>query len=180
MANIYQLSFWENKRLGFMVAKDLKDPSNYTSEEFILVAEKALIKHPNEWVIYFSLGDKYQDVGRYADSVRVGKRCVELKPNEIKSTYALATAFHILTWAAWSKEEADIANRRMMGFSGTFKMDPERSQAELDKLNITVETAAAQAIKWFNRSLELNPDPPSIQNIMPTLQALYKRFPGSY
>src|SRR5688500_9184379 len=110
MGNIFSLSFFDRFRLARTVGKNLKDRLNYTTEEFITAAEEAVKRYPNEWAIYFALGDKYQNIGRYADSIVVLKRCVELKPSDIRSTYALATAYNLITHASWSQEEINLLN----------------------------------------------------------------------
>ena len=88
------------------VGRHLKDRVNFTTQEFIEAAEKAIVDHPNEWVIFYTLGDNYMDKGQYARALQACKRCVELRPNDIRSAYALATAYNVLTRATWSDLEA--------------------------------------------------------------------------
>jgi tetratricopeptide (TPR) repeat protein len=178
MANIIKWSPIDGFRLARTVGRNLRNPSQYTAEEFIAAAEKAAEQHPNEWVVFYSLADKYQDVGRYADALRVCKRCVELRPNDIRSAYALATGYNLLARAAWSHEEAAIANNVLKELFGEVNaLDPTLAQDELNKTGLVVETAAAQAMRWFERALMLKPDRQSRQQIEWDLQTLYERFP---
>jgi tetratricopeptide (TPR) repeat protein len=172
-----KLSLKDGFRLARTVGQYLEDQSNYTAEEFISVAEKAIRKHPDEWVILFSLGDKYQEIGRYVDSIKVLGRSVELRPKDLRSVYALTTAYNLLTRAGWTREQADRANLRI-GLTGYNRIDPELANEELAKAGLTLETAASQAIRWFERALELNPDNQSKKQIQMDLEVLYKRFPN--
>ena len=61
MANISRWGLKDGFRLAQTVGKELSDPSKYTPEEFIAAAERAKKKNPNEWVIYFSIADKYRN-----------------------------------------------------------------------------------------------------------------------
>ena len=96
MKNISGWSLIDGFRLARTVRKYLKDPSNYSIEEFIKAAETALKKYPKEWAIYYALGDKYQSIGRYADSLPILQKCVELKPDDVRSPYALATTYNLI------------------------------------------------------------------------------------
>lgn len=166
-------------RLARTTGKYLQDRTNYTNEEFFGAAERALVEYPNEWVIYYTLGDKYQQVGRYVDSLQAWKKCVELRPNDIRSVYALATIYNILTRAAWKTPEEMKALEQMRQIPGnTFGiLSPTMSQAALDKTGMDVDTAASQAIRWFEKTLDMKPDSQSRAQITWDLETLYKRFP---
>jgi tetratricopeptide (TPR) repeat protein len=179
MAGISRWSLADGHRLARTVGRNLRNAAHYTTVEFIEAAEKAAGQHPKEWVVFYALGDKYQQVGRYVDALRACKRCVELRPNDIRSVYALATAYNLLTRAEWAgKEEMVPILDAMRDIAGERDLiDPSLSQAELDKTGLIVETAAAQAMRWFERALTLKPDRQSRQQIEWDLQTLYKRFP---
>ena len=61
--------------------------------------------------------------------------------------------------------------------SGVDRLDPILSQAALDQNNMLVETAALQAMRWFERALALGPDAESRSKIEQDLSTLYHRFP---
>jgi tetratricopeptide (TPR) repeat protein len=178
-SDIVKWSPTDGFRLARTVGRNLTDPSHYTTEEFIAAAEAAVEQHPDEWVVFYTLGDKYQEVGRYADALRVCKRCVELRPNDIRSTYALATAYRLLARAAWSQKEAEMVNSVLKElFGGSDVIDPTLAQRELDQTGLLVETAAAQAMRWFERALMLKPDKQSREQIEWDLKTLYEQFPN--
>ncbi len=178
MANIVRWGITDGFRLAQTVGKELNNSSSYTTKEFIIAAERALVKHPNEWVIYYSLGDKYQESGYYAEGLWATQKCVELRPNDIRSTYALATSYNILTRAAWTESEEEVvANVIKALIIDIDKADRRISQAGLDHTGLAVETAALQAIRWFERSLALKPDSEDRFQINNDLATLYKRFP---
>jgi len=170
------LSFIDGYKLAQAVGNHLSDRQNYTTEEFIEIAEKAIEKAPKEWVVLYALGTKYLDAGKYDDSIKVLGRSVEQRPKDIRSVYALATAYNMLTRAWWPKEEAEKRNMRL-GLNGYDKIDPEHAKEELKRADLTLETAVAQAIRWFERALELNPDDRSKKQIQWDLETLYQRFP---
>ena len=177
MTKISRWGITDGFRLSQTVGKELNDPSRYTTEEFIAAAERALKKYPQEWVIYYSLGDKYQQLGYYAEALRSTQKCVEIRPKDIRSVYALATSYNILTRAAWTDKEEEVSKVFRVLVGEIDKVDKKCSQAGLDHTGLVVETAAAQAIRWFERALTLNPDRESIYQIEQDLTTLYERFP---
>ena len=171
-----RLSVIDGYRLARTVGDQLKDRTNYTIEEFIEAAEQAIKKNSDDWVTLYALGTKYPDIGKYAESIKILGRCVELRPKDIRSVYALATSYNLLTRAAWTKKQADERNAKF-GLTGFTKIDPDLAKEELDRAGLTLETAVAQAIRWFERALELNPDNQSKAQIQWDLETLYQRFP---
>ncbi len=171
-----RLSLIDGYRLARMVGDQLKDRTNYTIEEFIKAAEQAIKKNPDDWVTLYTLGTKYPDIGKYAESIKILGRSVKLRPKDIRSVYALATSYNLLTRASWTKEQADERNAKF-GLTGFNKIDPELANQELEKAGLKLETAVAQAIRWFERALELNPDEESKKQIQWDLETLYQKFP---
>ena len=177
MANIGRWGMTDGMRLAQTVGKELNNSSRYTTEEFVAAAERAIKKHPDEWVIYFTLGDKYQEHGYYTEGLKATQRCVQIKPNDIRSTYALATSYNLITRAAWSEDEEEAARLVGLLLGGQDQMDKRLAQGAVDRTGLTVETAAVQAIRWFEKSLTLNPDEQSRAQIQLDLQGMYSRFP---
>ncbi len=171
-----RLSLIDGYRLARKVGDHLKDSTKYTIEEFIQVAEQATKKYPGDWVTLYALGTKYPDIGKYTESIKILGRCVELRPKDIRSVCALATSYNLLTRASWTEEQADERNAKF-GLTGFNRIDPEQAKEELKKAGLTLETAVAQAIRWFERALELNPDNQSKAQIQWDLETLYQRFP---
>ncbi len=177
MAKIIHWGFQDGFRLAQTVGKELNNPSQYSPEEFIVAAERALKKFPNEWAIYYVLADNYQKLGYYAEALKSTQKCVELKPKDIRSVYALATSYNLLTRAGWSEKEDQMSKVIKILFADTDKIDKKYSQAGLDHTGLAVETAAVQAIRWFEQALTLKPDGASRDLINQDLITLYQRFP---
>lgn len=175
--DIIRWGITDGLRLAKTVGKELNDPSTYTTEEFLAAGERALKKYPDEWVIHYSIADKYQEMGYYAEGLRETQKCVEIRPNDIRSVYALATSYNLLTRAAWSEEENQAAKIFSILADDIDKVDKRVSQAGLDRTGLAVETCAVQAIRWFEKALNFNPDQQSREQINQDLYTLYKRFP---
>lgn len=177
MPNIIRWGITDGMRLARTVGKELGDPSKSTAEEFVAAAERAKLKYTNEWVIYYSLADKYQELGYYTEALKATQKCVELKPNDIRSVYALATSYNLITRAVWSDKEEETAHLLKLILGSEDQIDRRLSKGTLDRTGLTVETAAVQAIRWFEKALTLNPDSQSRAQIQMDLQGLYRRFP---
>lgn len=70
-------------------------PARAGLDELIEAMERAYEDHPNSWEVAYKLGDLYQWAGRYADSIGVCRDCYRLRPNDVRSRYALATAYRM-------------------------------------------------------------------------------------
>ena len=119
----------------------------------------------------------YQKLGYYAQALQATQKCVEIRPNDIRSVYALATSYNILTRAAWTENEEQISRVLGLLVGDIDKIDKGYSQAGLDHTGLAVETAAVQAIRWFERALAMKSDRQSKEQIKQDLRTLYIRFP---
>lgn len=175
--NVIDTSLIDRFRFTRTVGNELMDRTKYTTEELISACERAVKKYPNEWIVHYMLGSLYQEMGYYAEGLIETQRCVDLRPNDIRSAYALATSYRILTRATWSEEENQSA-KVFIALSGiNLELDKRISQAGLDHTGLAVETCALQAIRWFERALILRPDPESRVHLLENLSDLYARFP---
>jgi len=156
----------------------LNDPNNYSTQEFLDAAARAAEIYPNEWVIFYQLGGKYLETGQYAQALQACRRCVELKPNDIRSPYSLATAYNMLARAAWTDNEWQAAELlgRARGLP-EWVFDRQAAETGLAELGMAAETAAAQSMRWLERSLQLKPDRESRAQVGEDLSTLYIRFP---
>lgn len=177
MANINHWGLTDGFHLSQTVGKELSDPSSFTPEEFIAAAERAKKKNPNDWIIYYTIADKYQQLGYYTEALLATQKCVEIRPNDIRSVYALATSYNLITRAAWSDKEEEIVSLLKIFFGNKDQIDKKLSIGALDRTGLTVDTAAVQAIRWFENALTLSPDSQSKAQIQWDLQTLYERFP---
>ena len=130
----------------------------------------------HEWILYYALADKYQELGYYTEGLKAAQKCVEIRPNDIRSVYALASCYNLITRAACSDGEAKAAQlgEKLPCHKGS--MDKRRSRGAVDKIGST-ETAALQAIRWLEKALTLNPDKQSKAQLQMELHCLYTRFP---
>ena len=149
-------------------------------DAFIEKAVEASERYPDEWILFYVLNDKYQANGSYELAVRVSKRCVELRPDDLRSVYAHATAYNLLTRASLLEDEKleniiALFKSRAKDMGEIF--DPHLSKTEADKLGISIETAATQAMRWFEITLSLNPNLQGRAQIEWDIQTLYDRFP---
>lgn len=173
MAKIAGWSMFDGFRLARALGATIDTRKSHTPEELIAAAEQAARLKPNAWVLFYVLGDKYQEVGRYADAIGAGKRCVELRPKDIRSAYALATAYCMLTRAEWDGSPEHEQMLRDMGDP----IPPSVATRELAKTGLSTLEAARQALHWFERAQQLGPDRHSREQINLDAQALYDRYP---
>ena len=145
--------------------------------EGISAMESAVERKPTEWIYWYTLGDWYQTVGEIGKSIRACQRCCELRPKDIRSAYALATAYNLLTLAALTEEEGEKLSELKHVLGNVNGVDPVNARAELHQSEVAVDTATVQAIRWFERALALNPDGRSRAFVESHLRTLYKRFP---
>jgi len=179
MASIFKYSFSERLKLT-KISKYLDSlPQTATLEEHIKATKQAIKKHPDDWVLHYFLADQLQDAWQYADAMPICQKIIDLKPNDVRSPYILATNYNMLTRAnitqttvtpeQWEMNQRYINSKQLP--------DPDTCNSELTKLGIDVQTAALQAIRWFERALSLNSDSASKKQIKQDLEVLYKRFP---
>lgn len=184
MAKIDSFSFTERLKIPKLIGNRNLNLNTCSTDEFIDATEQAIKNNPREWILYFLISDKYMSIGRYVDALDAAKKCYELKPKDILSSHLLATVYNCLTRAALKgTREGDllklpIESRRAIDPNYPDFYDPTITKNELDKLGLSIEAAAAQAIRWFERSLELNPDSESAHEINQTIAVLHHRFPN--
>jgi tetratricopeptide (TPR) repeat protein len=127
-----------------------------------------------EWILYYALADKYQELGYYTEGLKAAQKCVEIRPNDIRSVYALATCYNLITRAARSVEQeaAELGKKLPCAKPAELRL----SRAAVEQPGST-ETAAVQAIRWLEKALTLHPDKQSKTQLQMELDCLYTRFP---
>jgi hypothetical protein len=175
--NVVEVETTDKIRFATIAGQFFTDLAIASQEDYIRACELALKHYPNEWIIHYVLAGKYCDLGYYADCLRENLMCVKIRPNDIRSVYALATSYRLFMRADWSKEENEIAQILKENVGIGFVVDKHYSQAGLDHTGLTVETCAFQAIKWFERALQLGPDCESKNQIIQNLNIIYIEFP---
>lgn len=86
---------WLEKLRIYLLMREAKLAGRFRLDEVIEAMEEVYANHPNSWVLAYKLGDAYQDAGRYAESIVICTRCLELRPDDPRSRYALATAYRM-------------------------------------------------------------------------------------
>jgi len=180
-------SFGERRKLGRVLkpvtAKygDIRT-SRAALEEAASVLEAAVEANPREWVLWYTLGDLYQPLGEFVKSVRAGEECYELRPKDPRSAYALATNLRTLTHAGYLGDSKQIEAGRTLkgplvtqGYAAPF--DPDRSQAALEELGITLDQAAERSLALFEQVLSLGVPESDAIHVRDCLAAVYSEFP---
>ncbi len=151
-------------------------------EEAVLLLEEALKDKPGEWILWYILGDLYQPLGEFAKSVRAGERCYELRPNDPRSPYALASNLRTLTHAKYAdhREQADARRRAqhhlvMQGYAAPF--DPDKSRDALQDLGITLDEAAERSLALFEEVITLGVPENDATHVRDCLDVMYYEFP---
>lgn len=150
-------------------------------KEAAATLEAAVEAKPSEWVFWYALGDLYQPLGEFAESVRAAEKCVDLRPDDPRSLYALATNLRTLTHAKYIGHHVIEARRRLenkMGISGyAFPFAPDRSQAALEELGLTLDQATERTIGLFEDVLALRVPSEDSDTIRESIAALCQEFP---
>jgi len=155
-----------------------KNFANLPTEEIIkAIEENLLTKYPNRWLILYKLAMFYEEVGRYADSIILLGRCVELEPEELRSIFKLAFVYYRLTQAETNQDVAQAINRTFSIDDRRVKLDPNHAKSELKIMGLTSEEAGKNAIKYFRNALSLDPDDQGRAEIQSILNTLHDRFP---
>lgn len=111
-----------------------------------------------EWVYWYALGDSCQELGFYDDALPACSCCYHLRPDDPRSTYALATAFRQFTQFQPPSNSAAL-------------------DAALSRLGFTAEESAAAAIHFFTMTLNYvkGKDHDTVRS---HIAALHERFPA--
>ena len=88
----------EWRKVKKIVAPILNTPPGPTlTRKAITLLESAVQDAPDEWAYWYALGEYYHRFDDWTSCVRAGRRCYTLRPNDVRSAYALATALRF--WA---------------------------------------------------------------------------------
>lgn len=69
-----------------------------TSEQYARAVELASLEHPSNWLLIYVLGSKRLELNQLSAALAAALRCVELRPNDIRSAYSLATTYNTLSY----------------------------------------------------------------------------------
>jgi tetratricopeptide (TPR) repeat protein len=151
--------------------------------------EPVRARNPRDWFVRLLLGSFYSQVRRHADELEVLKEAFAIRPTDPRSTYALATAYRELSWAHFeggqlARSDADTAhilaeNPSFAGLilSGSFDPDPIASADELQKIGLTADEVAEEAMYYFDETLRLGVHSKDTASVHRTLQKMCTDFP---
>jgi len=141
-------------------------------------AELASLDHPSNWLLFYVLGGKRLESNQLSASLAAALKCVELRPNDIRSAYALATTYNALSYGGWSDDTlSTIRTKGAAEIAADISEKRDAATKDLVKLDLTPAEAAEKAVVWFRRCLELKPDPWSRGQIQEHLETLASMFP---
>ncbi|HAL60951.1 MAG TPA: hypothetical protein DCP08_00905 [Chloroflexi bacterium] len=144
--------------------------------------EAAIRKSPNEWVYYYMLCSFYLEDIRYVDAVRFGERLLELRPNDPRSTYALATVYRKLTHAQYTDSRYEDRVKELQEWMASvvgpgYEINPEASERALSALGLTIDEAAEKTITLFEKTRALGVRSEEAKFVEDSLAAMYVDFP---
>lgn len=149
-----------------------------TTEEYARAVELASLEHPSNWLLIYVFGSKRLELNQLSAALAAALRCVELRPNDIRSTYSLATIYNTLSYGGWPNDALDtIRTRGEHQIAANIGETREAARRDLAKLELTPAEAAKKAVKWFRRCLELRSDRWSLGQIEEHLRTLAWIFP---
>jgi tetratricopeptide (TPR) repeat protein len=173
--------FETSKKIGYF--KPILDSYQYYSfvDDFPLdiaihQLEQVNNENPTDWLIKYLLGDWYIRAKLYSKAVTILEQALSLRPQDIRSTYALATAYRILTRARLigiPKEELTESSIHILGID----FDPEASNKEINKHGITLDDAAFKAMGLFEETMRLGVRASEKEIVFESLQKMYSDFP---
>lgn len=173
------LAFWtliDGNRLARIVGKELNDRANYTTLEFIAASKKAILKSPDEWVIYYSLADKCVQAGLYSDALAAAYQCVLLRPKDLRSAYALGSNFYTLTNPELLKANEEETLRLFDFYNEMREEADEKITSGMNQHDALIALSARQAYAWFQECLKLRPDREGKEQLQTHLRILNAKF----
>ncbi len=180
--SITSLGFFEKWKLAPLYAKKAQEvgmPVKLLSDlDKIEVLEKAIEKTPDEWVYWYELADNHLASGSCVAALHACEKCLDLQPDDPRSTYAIATVYRSLTRAKFVNDPEE--NQKVLPLFARnigLSFDAKSSEADLKEVGITVEEAARRSLQYFEKILKLHINKSEEQHIMNVLEELCKDFP---
>jgi len=149
--------------------------------------EKAVVQEPGEFLWHFKLGSSYFLLGRFADAVTANSHALVLHPEDPRVEYNMATYLRAMTRAAYcgtafrDKVENIRSMQRANGYDWSTYQDmlpfePDTAENELRKLNITWQYAVVEAVRHFQRAIELGLPSSEVADIKAIIKAISAEF----
>jgi len=149
--------------------------------------ERAVCREPGEFLWHFSLGATYFPLGRFADAVIANSHALALHPDDPRVHYNMATYLNFLTRAAYCgpafrdmMEKMKVMQEQLKSdwrtYADVLPFNPDQSAYELQKLNITWQYAAVEAVKHFERAKALGLPSSEMEHIDTLIKAMREEF----
>lgn len=184
--SLVRTSFLEGFRIS-RIFKGLYDPSKPVRDDLDNIPRKLVIarliqeykRNPNDWLVLYLLGDWYNRAKRYQDSINILKKAYRIRPKDPRSTFALATAYRVLTRARYEDMDREeiFSSSDDEEISRTIDFDPIASAKALDELNITVDEAAEKAMEYFDMTLTIGVRKKEKKYVVESLEKMFTDFP---
>lgn len=129
------------------------DDDTLLVKEAIVDLERAAVANPNEWVYFYALADYYNRLTAYAKALTASEKALALRPNDARTTYALATVYRILARARYTETETLQRFHAMLSLGQLDRdFNPIASQIELQRTGLTVEEVLERGISLFRQT----------------------------
>jgi len=145
--------------------RDIGFPEKLSSarKEAIKLLKHMIQQEPNEWLYWYAL-TRYLSYGGFelelSEAVRAGEFCCQLKPNDLRSLYAVGSALRSILRAKYyiplkglSQKEMLEASRheieRSRAWPGPDIFSTNASYKSLQALGLTLEQAAEKTIRIY-------------------------------
>ncbi len=181
--NLSSFGFFEKLKLAPVYASKAQAkalPVELLSDlDKIDALQAATEKNPNEWVYWYAIADNWSSLGSYSLALDALEKCLELKSNDPRSAYAIATLYRTLTRARFIDNPKAKGLQNVMSAVNGAIFDPKVSANGLKQIGITIEEAARKSIQYFEKTLKLRINRSEEQHIRNILKELYEDFPSS-
>lgn len=155
----------------------------HNSNQAIIDRLEALLqKRPTDWHALFLLGDRYIQDKRYISGLEALTKAYDVRPRDPRSSFALATAYRVLTRAQYKGVhvddlfQADVLRDPKLK-TEIISFDPKASKEALEVLNLSIDEAAEKAMFLFEQTLILGVRKNEEYIVKESLQRMYADFP---
>jgi hypothetical protein len=132
------------KVLGRLPSEGIADVS---AEQYARAIELASLEYPSNWLLFYILGSKRLELNQLSASLAATLKCVELLPNYIRSAYALASIYNVLSYGGWPDDILSITRTKgAPEIAAAISEKRDAAKKDLVKLSLTPAKAAEMAI----------------------------------
>lgn len=182
MQSIKNMKPADLQRCADLMMHYLSNPLNPDESDIFTAAQMAARQHPQEWAVFFYIGDACRKAGLYTSALKYFEHCVQLRPRDILSVYLMGVTFTILTIPKWTEEGEEAFRASSLAHASALAdLDLDKASAMaiagIFGSGLTVVAAAQEAMRVFRFALTLDPDPQSRAILQEHIAFLQDRFP---